>query len=134
MAHVATTSAIACQLASIPGYGLVCSAELAGEIGTIARFQSEASLALYLGMATLDNSSGKFRGSKSPKHVNVRAKAAMMAAVDHHRKRVPESQRYYERKRAEGKRHNQAIRALGRHLCRVIFKMLSQERLYRIDP
>ena len=134
MARIAATSAIACQLASIPGYGSVCSAELAGEIGTIVRFRSEASLALYLGMAILDNSSGKFRGSKAPKHVNTRAKAAMMAAVDHHRKRVPQSQRYYEKKRAEGKKHNQAIRALGRHLCRVIFKMLSQERPYRIDP
>jgi hypothetical protein len=58
----------------------------------------------------------------------------MMIAVDHHRKRVPQSQRYYEKKRAEGKRHNQAIRALGRHLCRAIFKMLTQERLYWIDP
>ena len=134
MARIAANSAIACQLASIPGYGSVCSAELAGEIGTIARFRSEASLALYLGMATLDNSSGKYRGSKAPKHVNARAKAAMMAAVDHHRKRVPQSQRYYERKRAQGKKHNQAIRALGRHLCRVIFKMLSQERPYRIEP
>jgi len=133
-ARIAAKSAIACQLASIPGYGSVCSAELAGEIGTIARFRSEASLALYLGMATLDNSSGKYRGSKAPKHVNARAKGAMMAAVDHHRKRVPQSQRYYDKKRAEGKKHNQAIRALGRHLCRVIFKMLSQERPYRIDP
>ena len=44
---------------------LVCTAELAGEIGTIARFRSEASLALYLGMAALDNSSGKYRGSKA---------------------------------------------------------------------
>ncbi len=134
MARIAANSAIACQLASIPGYGSVCSAELAGEIGTIARFRREASLALYLGMATLDNSSGKYRGSKAPKHVNARAKAAMMIAVDHHRKRVPQSQRYYEKKRAEGKRHNQAIRALGRHLCRVIFKMLTQERPYWIDP
>ncbi len=134
MAHVAERSSIAGQLASIPGYGSVCSAELAGEIGTVERFRCEASLALYLGMATLDNSSGKYRGSKAPKHVNARVKAAMMIAVDHHRKRVPQSQRYYEKKRAEGKRHNQAIRALGRHLCRVIFKMLSQERPYWIDP
>jgi len=132
--ETARIAAIACQLASIPGYGSVCSAELAGEIGTIACFRSEASLALYLGMAPLDNSSGKYRGSKAPKHVNARAKAAMVAAVDHHRKRVPQSQRYYEKKRAEGKKHNQAIRGLGRHLCRVIFKMLSQERPYRIDP
>ncbi len=133
-ARIAAKSMIANHLASIPGYGAVSSAELAGEIGTIARFRSEASLALYLGMASLDNSSGKVRGSKPPKHVNTRAKAAMMAALDHHRKRVPQSERYYEKKRAEGKRHNQAIRALGRHLCRVIFKMLTEERPYRIDP
>ncbi len=99
-----------------------------------AFFAPDASLDLYLGMATLDRSSGKFRGSKLPKHVNTRAKAAMMTAVYHHRKRVPQSQRYYEKKRAEGKTHNQVIRALGRHVCRVIFKMLSQDRPYRIDP
>ena len=85
-------------------------------------------------MATLDNSSGKSRRSKAPRHVNTRAKRAMMIAVDTHRKLVPQSQRYYEKKRAEGKRHNQAIRALGRHLCRVIFKIIAQDRSYRIDP
>ena len=117
---------------SIPGYGLVCSAELAGEIGTIDRFSSEASLALYIGMANLDNSSGTQRGSKIPRQVNTRAKAAMMVGVDKHRKVIPESQRYYEKKRAQGKTHNQAIRALGRHLCRVIFQMLKQGRPYEI--
>jgi transposase len=118
MAQIAERSSIAHQLASIPGYGAICTAEMAGEIGTIERFRNEASLALYLGMATLDHSSGKHRGSRAPKHVNARAKAAMMVAIDHHRKQVPQSQRYYEKKRAEGKRHNQAIRALGRHLAR----------------
>ncbi len=53
-----------------------------------------------------------------------------MTGVDRHRKQVPESQRYYLKKRAEGKKHNQAIRALGRHLCRVIYKMLKDEREY----
>ena len=134
MVQVAEKSSIAGRLASIPGFGAICTAEIAGEIGTIERFRKEASLALYLGMATLDRSSGKSRGSKPPRHVNARAKAAMMIAVDHHRKLVPQSQRYYERKRAEGKKHNQAIRALGRHLCRVIFKMLTQNRSYRISP
>ncbi len=134
MVQVAGKSSIAGRLASIPGFGAICTAELAGEIGTIERFRKEASLALYLGMATLERSSGKSRGSKPPRHVNARAKAAMMIAVDRHRKLVPQSQRYYERKRAEGKKHNQAIRALGRHLCRVIFKMLTQNRSYRIRP
>ena len=42
--------------------------------------------------------------------------------------------RYYEKKRSEGKKHNQAIRALGRHLCRIIYKMLTEEREYEIRP
>jgi len=130
MEDVALGSNIAKTLATIPGFGAICTAELAGEIGTIDRFNNEASLALYLGMANLDNSSGKQKGSKPPRQVNARAKAAMMIAVDRHRKKVLQSQRYYEKKRAEGKKHNQAVRALGRHMCRVIFKMLKEDRGY----
>lgn len=129
---VAQESVVASILESIPGFGRVCRAELAGEIGPVARFRSDASLGLYVGMSNRDNSSGKFQGSKAPKHVNTRAKAAMMIAVDRHRKCVPESQRYYEKKRGEGKGHNQAIRALGRHLCRVIYQLLKEERAYEI--
>lgn len=103
---------------------------MVGEVGHEGRFAKEASLALYLGMAPLDNSSGEFRGSKIPRQINGRAKAAMMTAVDRHRKQVPASQRYYEKKRAEGQKHNQAIRALGRHLCRIIFKMFKEQRPY----
>ena len=130
--EVAKGSKIAKVLLSIPGFGSVCASELAGEIGTVERFGKEGSLALYLGMSTLDNSSGKHQGSKRPRQVNTRAKAAMMTALDRHRKYVPESQRYYEKKRAEGKRHNQAIRALGRHLSRIIYKMLKEEREYQL--
>jgi transposase len=132
--QVAKDSKIAKILLSIPGFGPVCTSELAGEIGTVERFGKEGSLALYLGMSTLDNSSGNYHGTKQPKHVNTRAKAAMMTALDRHRKYVPESQRYYEKKRSEGKKHNQAIRALGRHLCRIIYKMLKHQREYEIRP
>jgi transposase len=134
IAEVAKDSKIAKVLRTIPGFGAVCTSELAAEIGTIERFASEASLSLYLGMSTLDNSSGKYQGTKTPKHVNTRAKAAMMIALDRHRKYVPESQRYYEKKRSEGKKHNQAVRALGRHLSRIIYKMLTEEREYQIRP
>lgn len=125
-------SQIATLIDLIPGFGTVCCTELAGEIGTIDRFATEASLALYLGMANLDNSSGMQRGSKTPRHVNTRAKAAMMVGVDRHRKSIGESQRFYEKKRAQGKTHNQAVRALGRHLCRVLFRMLKQGRAYEV--
>src|SRR5262245_26519969 len=129
IAQVAKGSQIAKILLSIPGFGPVCTSELAGEIGTVERFSKEGSFALDLGMSTLDNSSGQYQGTKAPKHVNARA---MMIALDRHRKYVPEWQRYYEKKRGEGKKHNQAIRALGRHLCRIIYKMLKEEREYEI--
>ena len=125
-------SEMALHIDTIPGFAVVCASELAGEIGSIDRFASEASLALYLGMANLTHSSGKQKGARAPNQVNKRAKAAMMTAIDRHRKQVPESQRFYEKKRAEGKKHNQAIRALGRHLCRVLFKMLKQNRDYEM--
>ena len=132
METVAKRSQIASLLSSLQGFGPVSTTELAGEIGTIERFATENSLAVYLGMSPLDKSSGKRKGSKPPKHVNSRAKAAMMVAVDRHRTQVPQSQRYYLKKRAEGKGHNQAIRALGRHLCRAIFRMLKLGKPYEV--
>ena len=125
-------SKIGQRLLSIKGFGVTSCAELAGEIGCIERFKKESSLALYIGMAALDNSSGKYKGSKRSKQVNRHAKAAMMIAVDHQRRGNEQSQRYYDKKRLEGKKHNQAIRSLGRHLTRVIFKMLKDDRDYYI--
>jgi transposase len=125
-------SDIAQRVGSVPGFALICSSILAGEIGTLDRFARESSLAVYLGMANLDNSSGDRKGSKCTRHVNRRAKMAMMTGVDKHRKQVLESQRYYEKKRLEGKSHNQAIRALGRHLCRIIFNMIRDNRDYQV--
>ena len=104
-------SDLARTIGSIPGFGLISSAELAGEIDDLSRFPQDMSLALYLGMAPLDNSSGKKEGCKVAKSVNTRTKAAMMVAVAHHSWQVEESKRYDEKKRLEGKKHNQAIRS-----------------------
>lgn len=47
--------------------------------------RNEIILALYWGMAVIDNSSGIYQGLKAPRNVDNRAKAAMMIAVDRHR-------------------------------------------------
>lgn len=126
----AADSALARTLKSIPGFGDTTTAELAGEIGTLSRFESEAGLALYTGMAALDNSSGKKIGARTPRQVNTRAKAAMMVAIARHLPHVPASRAYYDKKRAEGKKHNQAVRALGRQMIRVIWALVKHEREY----
>ena len=127
------TSEMGQRLKTIAGFGDICAAEITGEIGSIKKFQKEGSLALYLGMVALDNSSGKYKGAKQSKQVNRHAKRALMTAVNKHRQMNQQSQRYYEKKRKEGKKHNQALRSLGRHLCRVIYQMLSKNRDYYIE-
>ena len=128
LAELADQSELARRLNSIEGFGKTCIAELAGEIGTMERFAGESSLALYVGMSPLNDDSGKYRGSKVPRQVNRRAKAAMMVAVVRHIDCVPESKVYYDKKRADGKKHNQAVRALGRHLVRVIWPACANGR------
>ena len=123
-------SELASRIKSIEGFGLVTAAELAGEIGEISRFKRESNLAIYLGMAVLDNSSGNYQGTKQSKHINTRAKKAMMAAVGKHASLVEESKKYYEKKRSEGKKHNQSVRSLGRHMVRVIWSMVKNKRDY----
>lgn len=125
-------SKISSLLQSIPGFGSICAGEIAGEIGTETRFKSEASLALYLGVAVVDKKSGKFDGSRVPYQVNKRAKSAMITAMARHIDECPEAKRYYDKKRSEGKKHNQALRCLARHMVRVIWSMLRDNRAYQI--
>ncbi len=122
---------MASRLRTMPGFGVIGTAELSGEIGSLYRFDTKASLALYLGMAPLDHSSGLRHRGKRPKCVNARCQAALMTSTVRHIACVPESRAYYDRKCAQGKRHNQAVRALGRHLVRVIWRMLTDGRDYQ---
>ena len=132
MEELADQSEIARRLSTIPGFGKTSIAELAGEIGTMQRFAAETSLALYLGMCPLTHQSGQMCRARIPRQVNTRCKAALMTTVARHIGCVPESRAYYDRKRTQGKTHNQAIRALGRHMVRVVWAMLRDGRDYEI--
>ena len=125
-------STIATLIQTIPGFAHVSAGSLAGEIDTLERFENEGSLALYLGMTNLDNSSGKRTGSKRNITTNKQAKMAMLTAVMKHAQHVEESKKYVEKKIGEGKRYQQAIRSIGRHLVRVIWSMIKQNRSYEI--
>jgi transposase len=118
------------HLLSLPGFGTISAAELIGEIGSCERFRNESSLAYYIGMAPLDNSSGQRQRGRRATNINRACQRAMMIATVRHMSQVPLSRAFYDKKRQSGKRHNQAVRALGRHLTRVIWQMLTQLRDY----
>lgn len=130
--ELSESSPLGRRIGSIPGFGVVSTGELVGEIGTMDRFDSESSLAMYLGMAPLDNSSGSYQATKTARQVNRRARMAMMTATMRHILRVEESRSYYEKKRNEGKTYHQAVRATGRRLVRVIWSMVRRGEDYHI--
>ena len=118
------------QLKSIPGVGTKLSSRLAGEIGDIRRFNRESQLAVYCGVACIDDDSGKSKKTKAVYKANRICKATMIEIAGCTIRYVQESKAYYEKKRAEGKEHNHALRCLARQLIKVIFKMLTENRGY----
>lgn len=118
------------RLKSIMGVGTKLSSRLAGEIGDIRRFNRESQLAVYCGVACIDDDSGKSKKTKAVYKANGICKATMIEIAGCTIRYVQESKTYYEKKMAEGKDHNHALRCLARQLIKVIFKMLTEDRNY----
>jgi transposase len=118
-------------LMSMPGVGTRTAARLLTEV-VGKEFASAAHLASYAGLAPVTRRSGtSIRGEHPSRAGNKVLKRALFlsafAALGD-----PRSRAYYDRKRAEKKRHNQALIALARRRCDVLFAMLRDGTLY--DP
>ena len=116
-------------LTSMPGVGVRTAARLLVDVASRA-FASAAHLAAYAGLAPVTRRSGSsIRGELPSRRGNKQLKRALFlsafAAL-----RDPISRAYYTRKITQGKRHNQALIALARRRCDVLFAMLRDGTLY----
>lgn len=116
-------------LMSMPGVGVRTAARLLTEV-TSRPFVSAAHLAAYAGLAPVTRRSGSsIRGEYASRRGNKVLKRALFlsafAAL-----RDPVSRSYYDRKIRQGKRHNQALVALARRRCDVLFAMLRDGTFY----
>lgn len=116
-------------LTSLPAVGVRTEARILTEI-VGKEFQTAAHLASYAGLAPVTWRSGSsIRADHASRKGNKVLKrtlylSAFAALKD------PLSKAYYDRKRAEGKRHNQALIALARRRCDTLFAMLRDGSLY----
>lgn len=118
-------------LRSLPGIGPRLGARIAVEIGSISRFRTPAHLAAYAGLGPTPWKSGTSINANMPSRFgNHRLKNALFLAA-FASLRHPPSRTYYDRKRAQGKRHNQAVLCLARRRVDVLHAMLSQGVPYR---
>ena len=117
-------------LMSMPGVGVRTAARLLTEV-TTKTFPTAGHLAAYAGLAPVTRRSGSsIRGEHPSRRGNKILKRTMFlsafAAL-----RDPESRAYYDRKIAQGKRHNQALIALARRRSDVLYAMLRDGTLYQ---
>jgi len=118
-------------LASMPGIGPRTGSRILAEIGDGSRFASGDKLASYAGLAPVTRQSGKsINGESQSRRGNHRLKNAMFLAA-FASLRSPDSKAFYDRKRAEGKRHNAAVICLARRRCNVILAMINTQTPYR---
>jgi len=118
------------HLKTIPGVATKLASRLIGEIGDIDRFPSEKQLAVYCGVACVDNNSGKVTKAKAVYKANKICKHTLITMAGGSIRFSFQCRDYYLKKRAEGKSHNHTLRCLARQLIRVIYKMLTEDRDY----
>jgi transposase len=117
-------------LSTLPGIGPRTGSRILAEIGDGHRFANGDRLASYAGLAPVTRQSGKcLNGESKSRRGNHRLKNAMFLAA-FASLRAPESKTFYDRKRAEGKRHNAALICLARRRCNVILAMLQTNQPY----
>jgi len=118
-------------LTSMPGVGVRTAARILLEVGDGTAFPTPGHLAAYAGLAPVTRRSGSsIRGEHPSRAGNKNLKNALWQSAFaslHH----PPSRTYYDRKRAEGKKHNAAIICLARRRCDVLYAMLRDGTLYQ---
>ncbi|CCW11850.1 IS110 family transposase [Rhodococcus aetherivorans] len=118
-------------LMSMPGVGIRTAARILLEVGDGSAFASAAHLAAYAGIAPVTHRSGSsIRGEHPARSGNRKLKRALFLsafAALHD----PTSRAYYDRKRAEGKKHNAALICLARRRCDVLYAMFKNKTFYR---
>ena len=120
-------------LASMPGIGPRTGARILAEIGDGSAFANGSKLAAYAGLAPVTRQSGtSLAGECRSRRGNHRLKNAMFLAASASL-RDPAPTAFYDRKRAEGKRHNAALICLARRRRDVILAMLRTRQPYRAD-
>lgn len=126
LTELAAQHPYAAALENTAGIGPATLAALITHVPDITAFPSADHLASYAGVAPLVTQSGTSRVTSRPRSGNKSLKRAMfLSAFAACRTNGGIDRAYYDKKRAEGKRHNQAVMALARKRITAIYNTLT---------
>lgn len=123
-------------ITSMPGIGAVLGAEfLAAVGGNLDAFPTADRLAAFAGVSPAPRDSGKVSGNlHRPQRYHRRLQRVFYTSALISVQRDPDSRAFYDRKRAEGKRHTQAVIALARRRVNVLWALIRDGRCYQVTP
>jgi transposase len=110
-------------LTELPGVSLLTAGALAGILGGGRRFEREAQLAAYGGVAPLETSSAGTVRHRLNRSGNRRLNAILYRIVLTQSRRSERARTYLERRMSEGRTRREAVRALKRHIVRAIWRL-----------
>lgn len=113
-------------LRALPGAGPLVAAKLIGEVGDIRRFRSADAFAMLAGVAPIPASSGQVSRMRLNRGGNRQLNRALWCIAFSQAKTHEPARLFIARKRSEGKSWREAMRALKRHLARIVFRLMSQ--------
>jgi transposase len=113
-------------LRQLPGAGPLVTAKLVAEAGDVRRFRSADAFAMLAGVAPIPASSGQVSRMRLNRGGNRQLNRALYAIAFAQVRWHPPAKAFVARKRAEGKSWREAMRALKRHLARIVFRLLAQ--------
>uniref|UniRef100_UPI0039F46DE4 transposase n=1 Tax=Streptomyces sp. KLOTTS4A1 TaxID=3390996 RepID=UPI0039F46DE4 len=118
---------------SMPGIGPLMGAEfLAATAGDMNRYGSADRLASLAGVAPVPRDSGNVSGNlHRPRRYHRGLQRVFYTSALISIRNCDASRRFYERKRAEGKRHVQAVLALARRRVNVMWALIRDGRCYQ---
>jgi transposase len=120
-------------LLSMPGFGTLLAAEfLPVTGGDITAYDSAAHLAGVAGLTPAPRDSGRISGNhRRPKRYDRRLLNTFYLAAQSAARCCPQSRTSYQRKRAEGKNHKQAVLSLARRRLNVLWATLRDHTPYQ---
>lgn len=121
---------------SLPGMGPKLGAEFLGAVGgSLDGFPTADRLAAFGGVAPAPHDSGKTSGNlRRPQRYHRRLQRVFYTSALVSSWSDPNSKRFYDRKRAEGKSHVQAVLALARRRVNVLWALIRDRRCYQVTP
>lgn len=120
-------------ISSMPGIGPLLGAEfLAATGGDMTRYATSDRLASLAGVAPVPRDSGNVSGNlHRPRRYHRGLQRVFYTSALISIRSCDASRRFYERKRAEGKRHTQAVLALARRRVNILWALIRDGRCYQ---